>query len=138
MLAGCSFNDVGLVQVTYQETEAARIRHTVALGFHVETHGPLAGVSLGRFEAVNVHITLCDRLEPRLHYRVVSGLSVTASDHEVGLTLGWRETVLNASSDITPASTVQFDPSNPQDTAVFLGPHDFTSCQEHDSKDADK
>ncbi|MEP5730834.1 MAG: hypothetical protein ABJL67_15860 [Sulfitobacter sp.] len=128
-LTGCSFGDQGFVNVTYTETDKLRTRHVLASGLHFETHGPLAGLSLGRFEAFHVHIKFCDRDAPRLHYQNTVGLQVTASRQEVGLTLGEREILLAGAGSFSGASAVQFTTDHPENTVVTVQQNPRFDCE---------
>lgn len=129
VLSGCSFNDFGFVQVNTRETDDTHRRHFIATGLHVETRGQLAGLSIGRIEALHVHIKSCDLLAPRLHYQRMSGLQLVASGREFALTLGYRETLLASTGAANGASAVRFDPASLKRTQVEVSHLTPSNCR---------
>lgn len=128
-LTGCSINDHGLVLVNKVETDTSRSSYFVATGARIETRGPMAGLSLGRVEALHVHIKSCGLLEPRLHYQKTAGIQLVTSSQEFALTLGLREMLVAAPGAPNTASAVRFAPAQPERTTVRVISSQKSNCQ---------
>ncbi len=105
LIAACSINEVGIVDIERFEGDGAVVYRKTAPGVHFDTRRG-ASLTLGRYQSITVFATDCDgppgdaanRLRaafstsaPELSIYYTEGLSLIGGADEVGLTLGVRE-----------------------------------------------
>lgn len=105
LMAACSFNEVGIVDIERFEGDGAVIYRKTAPGVHIDTRRG-ASLTIGRYQAISIFATACDgpsgaaadRLRaafsnsaPEMSIYYTEGLSLLGGADEIGLTLGVRE-----------------------------------------------